>query len=47
MGADKNVTEERSECTMPIQIAQHGDPYTLNINLHFESKINAITRHIT
>ena len=40
MGDDKNVTEERPECKMQIQIAQRGDPYTLNINLHFESEIN-------
>lgn len=47
MSADKNVTEERPKCKMQIQTAQHGDPYTLNINLHLESEINEIPRHIT
>jgi hypothetical protein len=32
---------------MQIQIAQHDDSYTLNINLHLETEIIEITRHIT
>jgi len=47
MGADKNVIQERPECRMQIHIAQHGDPYTSNINLHLETEIIEITRHIT
>jgi hypothetical protein len=32
---------------MQIHIAQHGDPYTLNINLYLENETIGITRLIT